>query len=120
MAKEKDKKIKEPKNQLKPTRGKSKNWEEILKSLKSPHVTEKASALEEFSKYVFKVPKRANKLMIKKAILDLYGKMPLKISIINAKPKPRKRARKTGFRSGYKKAIVTLGKNDKLDVFAKK
>lgn len=97
-----------------------KNWEEILKTIKTPHVTEKATMLEQENKYVLKIPSKANKISLRKALFSLYGKKIVKISIINVKPKQRKRGRKIGYRSGYKKAIITLKKGEKLDFFRAK
>ena len=97
-----------------------KNWRKILESLSAPHVTEKATAQEELSKYIFKVTQRANKVSIKKAINILYNKKVKKVAIINTKRKPMKKGKKVGYRSGYKKAIITLEKGEKLDLFAKR
>lgn len=107
---------------LKPTPIKKQvlNWTEILKALKTPHITEKASLLEETSKYIFKVPLSANKVMIRQAIENLYGKKVIKIGIINTKKKARRKGRKIGYRPGYKKAIVSLKKGEKLEIFSAK
>jgi len=96
------------------------NWDKVGRALLSPHITEKASEQENSSKYIFKVPKEANKITIKSAVERLYGKKVIKVSIINAKRKAKKRGRKIGYKSGYKKAIITLKKGDKIDLFAKK
>ncbi len=98
----------------------NKDWRKILENLSAPHVTEKATSQEGLSKYIFKVTQRANKISIKKAIGILYNKKVEKIAIINVKRKPMKKGRKIGYRSGYKKAIITLKKGEKLDIFAKK
>jgi len=97
-----------------------KDWKKILESLSAPHVTEKATAQEKLSKYIFKVTRRANKIGIKKAIGILYNKKVKKVAIINIKRKPMKKGQKVGYRSGYKKAIITLEKGEKLDLFAKR
>jgi large subunit ribosomal protein L23 len=98
----------------------NKDWKKILENLGAPHVTEKATSQEGLSKYIFKVTKRANKISIKKAVSVLYGKKVKKIAIINIKRKPMRKGKKIGYKPGYKKAIVTLEKGEKLDLFAKK
>jgi len=96
------------------------NWDIIVRSLKTPHITEKATTKEEQSQYVFKVPVNANKIMIKQALHQLYGKKVIKVGIINIKRKKRQKGRRMGFKSGYKKAIISLKKGEKLTLFPKK
>jgi large subunit ribosomal protein L23 len=98
------------------------NWAKIIKAIKAPHVTEKATLQSENMQYSFKVPKQANKILIKQALEDLYGKKVAQIKTINVKRKARgKTARRaSGFRSGYKKAIVSFAKGAKIDIFANK
>jgi len=96
------------------------NWSKIGRALLCPHITEKATEEENNSKYIFKVPKEANKITIKNAVERLYGKKVVKVNIINVKRKAKKRGRKIGYKSGFKKAIVVLKKGEKIDLFAKK
>lgn len=98
------------------------NWAKIIKAIRAPHVTEKATLQSEKMQYTFKVPKEANKILIKQALGDLYGKKVTQIRTINVKRKARgKTARRaSGFRPGYKKAIVGFEKGAKIDIFANK
>ncbi|MEK7519441.1 MAG: 50S ribosomal protein L23 [Patescibacteria group bacterium] len=84
--------------------------------LKFPHITEKASFLSEKNKYVFQAFKRANKNEIKKAIEGIFGVDVLKIGIVNLPKKPRRMGRQIGYKSGYKKAIVTIKKGQKIEM----
>jgi large subunit ribosomal protein L23 len=84
--------------------------------LKSPHVTEKASDLSTKNQYVFKVWPRANKIEIKKAIHQLYGVDAVKVQIINIHSKERRVGRTIGKKKGYKKAIVSLKKGQKIEI----
>jgi len=79
------------------------------KILKYPIITEKATDLAEKNKYVFCVDKKANKKQIKEAVETVYNVKVEKVNIINV-PRKRKnyRFRIEGYKSGYKKAIVTL------------
>ena len=83
-----------------------------------PVMTEKSTALrEKDNKYTFIVHKDANKIIIKDAIQKLFEVTPLNVNIINTKGK-RKRVRyKYGYTPGYKKAVVTLKKEDKIGIF---
>ncbi len=84
--------------------------------LESPHVTEKATALVEENKYVFKVLPRANKIEVKKAVEDLYGVDVVGVAIINVPKRQRRLGRQKGWRKGYKKAIVEIRKGQKIEI----
>lgn len=88
--------------------------------LKAPHITEKAAALAEKGKYIFKVYSGANKVEIKKAIEGFYGVKVRKVNIVHMKPKKRRLGRiegwKGGLKKGFKKAIVTLKEGEKIEV----
>lgn len=83
----------------------------------NPIVTEKSNRDREKNKYTFRVNPRANKLEIMKAIQDLFEVKPLKCNIINVKPKPKRVRYKVGYTSNWKKAVITLAKNDKITIF---
>lgn len=90
--------------------------EKFLKILKKPHVSEKASAIEEKGQYIFKVDRSANKFTIKKAIEELFKVKVASIRICNVKGKPKAFGRKnSGYRQSWKKAYVTLGMEQKID-----
>lgn len=79
-----------------------------------PLITEKAIVAGELGKYAFVVRKNATKNEVKKAIENLYGVKVVQVNVIN-KPAKRKRFRNiSGKQSGYKKAIVTLKKGEKI------
>ncbi len=83
----------------------------------SPIKTEKSQILKEkFNQYVFKVHKDANKPQIKKAIEELFKVKVKKVRVIKIPPKRRAFRGKEGFKSGYKKAIVTLEKGEKIEI----
>ncbi len=84
--------------------------------LGAPHVTEKATALTEENKYVFKVLPRTNKIEIKKAVEDLYGVDVVKVRIINVPKRRRRLGKQKGWRKGYKKAIVKIKKGQKIEI----
>jgi len=88
----------------------------IYQILKAPHITEKTTNLAEKNQYVFKVWGKANKNEIKKAIENLYKVKVMDVKIINVPAKRRRLGRISGWRKGYKKAIVRLKEGQKIEV----
>ena len=82
----------------------------------SPNVTEKSTAFSEFNKVVFKVSKNANKESIKKSIEKIFKVKVVKINTINMRQKIKMVRNKKAYKSGYKKAIVTLKKGQSIDL----
>jgi large subunit ribosomal protein L23 len=89
---------------------------EMSEILHSPHVTEKATILSEKNKYVFKVASETNKIEIRKAVEGIYGVDVESVRIINVLGKMRKRGKQTGWKKGYKKAIVEIRKDQKIEI----
>ena len=87
-----------------------------LDTVISPNVTEKSTSLSEFNKVVFKVDKNANKKSIKKSIEKIFKVNVIKINTINMKRKSKIVRNKKAFKSGYKKAIITLKKGQSIDL----
>ena len=89
-------------------------WEII----KGPIITEKSNdLLEKENKYTFKVSLDANKVEIKQAIEAIYKVKVVDIATVRVLPKRRRVGKYEGYRSAYKKAIVKLAKDDKIDAF---
>ncbi|MEK7088784.1 MAG: 50S ribosomal protein L23 [Patescibacteria group bacterium] len=87
----------------------------ILKTIKNPRVTEKASNVSTQNVYTFNVAVSANKKEIKKAIFSLYKVKPVKINILPIPYKNIISKGKKGTRGGGKKAVVYLKKEDKIE-----
>jgi large subunit ribosomal protein L23 len=83
----------------------------------SPVVTEKATTLVSENKYAFEVAKDTNKIEIRKAIKNLYGFEPADINIVNMRGKKVNYGRVEGRKKAWKKAIVTLKKGDKIEIY---
>lgn len=88
------------------------------KNLLYPLVTEKTSNLESQTQYVFLVPQNSNKTEIKKAIKEMYGYTPIRINIMITQGKHKRFGARSGKRSDYKKAIITMKKSEKLNIHA--
>ncbi len=83
----------------------------------SPMVTEKTHKQQaDYNKYSFRVHKDANKNDVKEALIYMYRVTPEKINIINVVFKGR--SQKKLVRRAYKKAVVTLSKKEKIEIWA--
>ncbi len=98
----------------------------------SRHSTEKTRVLEQLQfnssnvsvkrcncpKYVFIVHKKANKQEIAAAVEEIYRDKKIKVvsvNTINNKPKACRMRGKSGFKPGFRKAIVTLEAGDSIE-----
>ena len=91
-------------------------FSQAWKVLKTPQITEKATDLAKQNKYTFQVDPKTNKIEIKKVIEDLYKVNVLRIRILNVPAKKRRLGRISGWKKGYKKAIVTIKEGQKIEV----
>jgi len=87
-----------------------------IDSIRNPIITEKATILSEQNKTVFKVHSKANKKTIKKNIEKLFKVNVVKVNIINSKTKIKIKQGRKSYKSGYKKAIITLKKGQSIDL----
>ena len=90
-----------------------------------PLLTEKGALLSEsLNKYLFKVERNSNKIEIKKAVESRFKVKVNKVAIVNVKGKTKamsvksagRTIRTQGKRSSWKKAIVTLAKDNTIDL----
>lgn len=87
--------------------------------IKRPIITEKSMQLvEKQNKYTFVVDKRANKIQIKKAVEELFEVTVLSVNVLNLKPKKKRVGRYEGYKNEVAKAIVTLDKEDNIEIFS--
>ncbi len=93
--------------------------ERLYSVLVAPRVTEKTvSASEKANQYVFKVAKNATKNEIKQAIEALFEVKVEQVRTLNVKGKQKNFARRSGKRSDWKKAYVSLAEGFSLDAAA--
>jgi len=92
----------------------------VYEVLKRPMITEKTTEMQdEANQFVFKVDRRANKMLVKQAVEERFDVEVVKVNIINMKAKTRRR----GLRARsirvvpWKKAIVTLAPGDSIQLF---
>lgn len=87
--------------------------------IKRPVITEKSMKLADKHQYTFEVDKDATKDMIAKYVSDKFSVKVLKVKTINVKgeTKTQRKVRKFYQTKGFKKAIVQVGKNQKIALF---
>lgn len=88
---------------------------EMYDIIKSPIVTEKTSMLGEQNKYVFEVAMNATKPLVKKAIEEIFKVAVSKVNILTMPGKSKRFRGSLGHQSDFKKAVVTLAKDNMID-----
>lgn len=88
---------------------------EAYRVLKNFYVSEKASLLNGFNQYVFKVFSDTNKSEIKKQVGKLFKVKVKSVKVLNMPRKRRDLGKHPGFRSEFKKAIVVLEKGQTIE-----
>lgn len=83
----------------------------------APIVTEKSAQLSDSGVMAFRVALTANKVMVRQAFRELYKVNPVKVRMINVRGKNLRFGRQTGKRMDYKKALITLPKGKRIDIF---
>jgi len=91
---------------------------DIYQVIDTVRLSEKATLLQEQNnEFVLKVAPRANKLEIKRAVEQLFGKKVVAVRTCNyAGKKKRQRRSDAGKTASWKKAIVRLKDGETLDL----
>lgn len=83
----------------------------------SPVITEKSAIkMQNDNVYTFKVAKTATKPQIKKAIERAFDVKVKSVNTLNTKPKRKRVGKYAGMTKTYKKAIVTLEADSKIEL----
>ena len=82
-----------------------------------PIITEKSYRLVEVNKYCFEVDKRAKKPQISQAVEEIFAVKVRKVNVMPVRGKMKRRGRVIGQTRSWKKAIVTLRKGDRIEIF---
>lgn len=89
----------------------------LLEVLRRPLITEKVALGQEHGKYAFEVHTGANKKQIKAAV-ELAFKVNVKsVNVMNVKGKTKRAGTKIFTVKTWKKAIVTIGEGERIEVF---
>jgi large subunit ribosomal protein L23 len=91
-----------------------------FRTILRPVVSEKSTILGGSGKYVFEVAPDANKIQIKQAVEQAFANKKVNVAdvnIVRVTGKVRRRGRSVGMTRSWKKAIVTLQRGQRLDLF---
>jgi len=92
----------------------------LYEVIRRPITSERNTDLMAQGRYTFEVAPDANKMQIKEAVEAAFDP-PVTVLAVNTMNVHRKRRREKtrfrGYRSGWKKAIVTLAPGDKIAIF---
>ncbi len=83
-----------------------------------PLVTEKSTHQQETRNvYAFQVVHNANKSQIRRAVEQIYNVRVADVRTMNRKGKPRRTKTKMVHASNWKRAIVTLQENSRIELY---
>ena len=83
-----------------------------------PKLTEKTLSLkEEVNQFAFAVDPRANKIQIKESIEKSFKVSVIKVRTMNVRGGKKRLGRHEGHKSSWKKALVTLKKDETIEFF---
>lgn len=94
------------------------NRERMLTILRKPHITEKAAMGSDSGhrQYAFKVMKNSNKVEIREAVEGLFNVKVRNVRVCNMKGKRVRFGRMLGQRQDWKKAYITLERDQEIDI----
>ncbi|MGA8380161.1 MAG: 50S ribosomal protein L23 [Stellaceae bacterium] len=84
--------------------------------IRTPVITEKATNASEHNQVIFRVPLTATKREVKAAVEGLFNVQVTAVNTIRVMGKLKRFRGRLGRRSDLKKAIVTLGEGQRIDV----
>lgn len=91
--------------------------ERLMNVLLSPHISEKASRLQEqANQVVFKVRRDASKDDVRRAVELMFEVKVADVKVTNVKGKSKRFGQVTGRRSDWKKAYVRLAEGQSIDL----
>jgi large subunit ribosomal protein L23 len=82
-----------------------------------PIVSEKSYALLAANKYTFRVHDRAHKTQIRQAVEEIFGVRVRDVRTMSVKSKPKRRGYTSGRSRSWKKAVVELHPEDRIELF---
>ena len=90
---------------------------EMHRVIKKYLVTEKTTASkEQGNKYTFQVDRDANKIEVGRAVASLFKVKVLDVHIMNVLGKKKRVGKVVGEKSSWKKAIVTVAKDNRIEI----
>lgn len=90
---------------------------ELHRIIKKYLVTEKSTASRnEGNKYTFQVDRGANRIEVGKAVENLFKVKVLNVRMMNVPAKKKRVGKVVGEKSPWKKAIVTVAKDNRIEI----
>jgi len=99
-----------PRTQAKLTR------EQMYRIVQAPVITEKATNVSEHNQVIFRVALSATKREVKAAVEGLFNVKVTSVNTIRVVGKMKRFRGRLGRRADHKKAVVTLGEGQRIDV----
>nr|YP_010197831.1 ribosomal protein L23 [Gracilaria isabellana]UAD86247.1 ribosomal protein L23 [Gracilaria isabellana] len=96
----------------------SKNTSALISIIKHPILTDKTTLMVEDNKYYFAVTIKAKKSEIKQAVEKLFDVKVEKINTLIVKSQKKRIGKYLGYKSKYKKAIVKLNNQYRINLFS--
>ena len=91
---------------------------DLSKVIKRPLITEHGAMMREMhNQYYFEVAPESNKQEIRQAVEHFFGVKVTQVRTMNYRGKIKRMGRHSGKRADWKKAVVTLAKDDSIDIF---
>lgn len=81
--------------------------------IRRPIISENSMKGVENKRYTFEVDKNANKIMIKKAVEEVFNVKVVSVNTINVRAKEKRLGASVGKTASWKKAIVTISADSK-------
>ena len=81
--------------------------------IRRPIITENSLEGVANKRYTFEVDKNANKIMIKKAVEEVFNVKVVSVNTINVRAKEKRLGASVGKTASWKKAIVTISEDSK-------
>jgi large subunit ribosomal protein L23 len=92
---------------------------QTVRTILAPLVTEKSAHLADAGVYAFIVPINANRVAVGQAFREMYKATPVKVNIIRVHGKEHRFGGVVSRQSDWKKALVTVKKGTRIDIFEK-
>jgi len=91
---------------------------DLYQIIKRPLITEKGTRQkEQVNQLIFEVDRRANKILVRNAIENIFKVKVLSVRLMNVKGKERRAGRNVGRKADWKKAIVRLAPGENIEFF---
>jgi large subunit ribosomal protein L23 len=90
--------------------------EQMYRIVQAPVITEKATNVSEHNQVIFRVALSATKREVKAAVEGLFNVKVTSVNTIRVMGKVKRFRGRLGQRADYKKAVVTLGEGQRIDV----